>query len=98
MFPATSRYHKTEIVQLTTPTGDTIAYLKRRFLPLTQYPTLAEHGVIQSDRLDNLTYDYLGDPEQFWRIADHNQAMNPHNLTAPERVGKRLSIPLIQGE
>ena len=98
MFSATIRYHKTEIAQLTTPTGETIAYLKRRFLPLTEYPTLAVHGVTQSDRLDNITYDYLGDPEQFWRLADHNRAMNPHDLTAPDQVGNRLSIPLIQGE
>ena len=40
------------------------------------------------------TAQYLGDPEQFWRICDANDAMRPDDLTA--EVGRRLLIPVAQ--
>jgi len=49
----------------------------------------------EGDRLDNLTFDYLGDPEQFWRIADANRAMRPDELT--ETIGRQLRITLPEG-
>ena len=49
----------------------------------------------QGDRLDNITAQYLGDPEQFWRICDANDAMRPDELT--ETIGRRLRITLPEG-
>jgi hypothetical protein len=51
--------------------GRPIAYLRRRFIPQPeQFSLLMEHTVVQGDRLDNVVAQYLGDPEQFWRVAD----------------------------
>ena len=96
MFPVTSRYHTVETVTLTTAAGREIVYLRRRFLPpAARSLALAEHVVTEGERLDNITARYLGDPEQFWRVADANNAMNPIDLTA--EIGRRLVIPVIQG-
>ena len=51
--------------------------------------------VVAGDRLDNLAAHYIGDPEQFWRICDANNALRPHELT--QRVGRRLRITLPEG-
>lgn len=95
-FPRTSRYHGIETAILETPTRQQV-YLKRRFLPpLDQFPTvLQEHVVTEGDRLDNLAYRYLGDPEQFWRICDANGVMRPAELV--ETIGQRWRITLPEG-
>ena len=95
MFPPTSRYFSIETAKLIDAAGREIVYLRRRFLPDSQtMVTLAEHSVTEGDRLDNVTARYLGDPEQFWRVADANDAMNPDELTS--EIGRRLRIPLPQ--
>jgi hypothetical protein len=97
MFPVTSRYYGIEVVTLETPDGRTVAYLRRRFLPPAGRSTVfTEHLVTEGDRLDNITARYLGDPEQFWRVCDANNAMRPDDLTAPDEIGQRLQIPLPQ--
>ena len=95
MFPVTSRYYGIETAKFVSPNGRQIVYLRRRFLPLATTAILTEHTVTQSDRLDNITARYLGDPEQFWRLCDANNAMHPDELTA--ELGRRINIPLIQG-
>ena len=58
---------------LTTPDGKTIVYLRRRFVPASeQFALVQEHTVTDGDRLDNLSAQYLGDPELFWRLCDAN--------------------------
>jgi nucleoid-associated protein YgaU len=95
-FPPTSRYHLTETAQLQRADGQAIAYLRRRILPSPErFTVLTEHTVVQGDRLDNLTAQYLGDPEQFWRICDANTVLRPNELT--ETVGRRLRITLPEG-
>ncbi len=95
MFPVTSRYYGIETAKFVSPNGRQIVYLRRRFLPLATTAILTEHTVTQSDRLDNITARYLGDPEQFWRLCDANNAMHPDELTS--ELGRRINIPLIQG-
>ncbi len=96
MFPVTSRYARIETAQLETAGGRTLIYLRRRFVPGDKNAvTLIEHTVTQGERLDNITARYLGDPEQFWRVCDANNAMRPEELT--EDVGRSLVIPLPQG-
>ena len=96
MFPVTSRYYGIEIAKYETPDGREIVYLRRRFLPLPgNGPLIAEHVVVQGDRLDNITARNLADPEQFWRVCDANNAMEPDELTA--EIGRRLRIPFPQG-
>ena len=92
-FPPTSRYFGIETTTIETRDGETYAYLRRRFVPQPErFSTLLEHVVVQGDRLDNITAQYLGDPEQFWRICDANLAVRPDDLTA--EPGTRLLLPV----
>ena len=98
MFPVTSRYYNIEIARLDISEGHTVSYLRRRFLPdATRAVALAEHVVVQGDRLDNVTARYLGDPEQFWLVCDANNVMRPDDLVAESQIGHSLHIPLPQG-
>ena len=93
MFAPSSRYFNIETARFVNSDGSEIVYLRRRFLPDPRtIIVLTEHSVTEGDRLDNVTAQYLGDPEQFWRVADANQAMQPEDLTT--EVGRRLDIPL----
>lgn len=95
-FPMTSRYHQIEQATLTTPDGKAVVYLRRRFLPSPdRFALIQEHTVKDGDRLDNVTAHYLGDPLQFWRIADANNAMHPEGLTAVP--GRKIRITQPEG-
>lgn len=95
-FPPTSRYHGLATKTLTTPNGQMVVYLKRRLVPPPErFSLLTEHTVLEGDRLDNITAQYLGDPEQFWRICDANVAISPEELT--ETTGRRLRITMPEG-
>ena len=96
LFPPSSRYHGIATATLVTPEGQRLVYLRRRFIPLPeQFAVLQEHTVSDGDRLDNLAAQYLGDPEQFWRLCDANGALRPEELT--ETVGRTLRITLPAG-
>lgn len=95
MFEHTSRYYFIDTGQYQTTDGRKIAYKRRRFSPQGKdLPLLQEKIVTQGDRLDRLTYEGLGDPEQFWQVCDANNAMHPEDLTA--EVGRVLRIPMPQ--
>ena len=44
--------------------------------------------------MDQITAKYLGDPTQFWRLADANVAMRPEELT--DEIGRRIAVALPQ--
>src|SRR5262249_12571257 len=91
-----SRYYTTETAMFETADGRRIIYLRRRFPSQPdRFELLLEHTVAQGERLDNITALYLGDPEQFWRVADANGAMRPDELT--EEIGRKLRITLPEG-
>jgi hypothetical protein len=95
MFEQNSRYYKIETATLTDPGGREVAYKRRRFVPLAEdLQTLVNVTVVQADRLDLISSRTLGDPEQFWRICDASDAMNPPDLMA--EPGKTVRIPLPQ--
>jgi hypothetical protein len=103
MFPITSRYYAVQTARIERPDGKTVVYLKRRFLPSPdRFSLLQEHNITDSERLDNIAAQYLGDPEQFWRICDANNAMNPETLvrdpvTLKWKIGRKLRITLPEG-
>lgn len=66
-------------------------YKRLRLLP--NPPVHHAHVVALGDRLDRIAFEHYGDPEQFWRIADANQALWPESLT--DALGRRLRISLI---
>lgn len=95
MFEQNSRYYKIETTSLTDPGGRQIAYKRRRFVPRAEnLQTLVNVTVVQADRLDLISARTLGDPEQFWRICDASDAMNPPDLMA--EPGKTVRVPLPQ--
>jgi hypothetical protein len=95
MFDHTSRYFHLERTTYTFPDGRQVSYKRRRFLPPGEsLPLLAELRVARGDRLDMLTARTLGDPLQFWRIADANNALHPATLA--EEPGATLRVPMPQ--
>jgi len=97
-FPADSRYYGSSTLTYTTPTGQNITYLARRFVPQPGAPnfaTIAQYTVKQGDRLDLIAGKYLGDPLIFWLICDANGAIRPHALV--ETPGLVLQITTPQG-
>jgi hypothetical protein len=97
-FSFTSRYYTIETAKLERADGQTIVYLRRRFVPQPErFALLQEHTVTEGERLDNITANYLGDPEQFWRVCDANRALRPDELTESDRIGRRLRITLPEG-
>lgn len=93
-FPATSRYYAIPTASYRDGDAPPIAYLTRRFCPRGQnLPLLARAQVAPGERLDQLTARALGDPTQFWRVADANNALDPfHLVVAPGRV-LRVPVP-----
>lgn len=95
-FAPTSRYYGLETATTKTSDGRTVVYVRRRFVPpADRFALLQEHTVVEGDRLDNVTAQYLGDPEQFWRVCDANNALRPAELT--ETVGRKIRITLPEG-
>ncbi|HYX43150.1 MAG TPA: hypothetical protein VE821_15700 [Pyrinomonadaceae bacterium] len=96
MFPITSRYYGIKTAQHEPPDGKQIAYLRRRFIPPPErFDLLFAHVVTEGERLDNITFKYMGDPEQFWRICDANAVLRPNELT--DTIGRSIRITMPAG-
>lgn len=97
MFDSTSRYYVLETTTIKTPDGKVTAYKRRRFLPQGDtLPLLVEVTVNDGDRMDLISVRTIGDAEQFWRVCDANNGMNPFDLTT--EPGKTLRVPVPQVE
>ena len=97
-FPTDSRYYNSSTLSYTTANGQTITYLAQRFVPQPGAPnfaTVAQHTVVNGDRLDLLASKYLGDPLMYWLICDANGAVRPDQLT--QTAGKTINITMPQG-
>jgi hypothetical protein len=95
-FSPTSRYYSVGTITLEDKYGNQTVYLERRFVPAPErFALLQLHTVTQGERLDNVTAQYMDDPEQFWRICDANRALRPDELT--ETPGSKLRITLPEG-
>ena len=97
-FPADSRYYGSKTLTYISPSGETISYLARRFVPQPGPPnfaTIAQHTVRLGDRLDLIAAKYVGDPLIFWLICDANGAIVPDELV--ETPGSVLNITTPQG-
>jgi len=98
MFDDASRYAALETAEHPVPRPDgeprPVRYVRRRFLPLAdEGATLVEHRVSQGERLDHVTAAYLGDPTQFWRVADANRALRPDALVEEPDARVRVALP-----
>lgn len=91
MIDQSSRYSATGTTVFIHADGSAVPCLKRRFLP--QLPDSGSATKVQvgpADRLDLIAARLIGDPLQFWQIADANAALDPFELAHP---GKQLVIP-----
>jgi hypothetical protein len=98
MFDPQSRYHALDTGTLTVADGDgtrEVRYVRRRFLPppADDDAVLAEHVVVDGDRLDHVTARYLDDPLQFWRVCDANHPLHPCELTDEPGETIRIALP-----
>ena len=99
MFEPSSRYANCEDAKVTIAAEKDeyiIVYKKRRFIPCEKRMHLLQDTVVVGggDRLDLIAGCMLGDPEQFWRICDANDAMHPLDMTSePGRI-LRIAVPL----
>ena len=94
-FLPTSRYYGIATFTFLDRDNAAHAYVTRRFIAApSQYATIELHIVREGERYDTLAATYLGDPEQFWRLADANVAMDPTDL---ERPGETIRITLPAG-
>ena len=93
MFDPASRYFALGNAEHVTAGGERLIYRQRRFLPQGA-PQQGGRTVVvgAGDRLDTIAARMLGDPLQFWRIADANNAMNPFDLAEP---GRLLDVPAV---
>lgn len=94
MAAANSRYAATPVLTWVGADGRIISHLARRFVPPgNSMPQLSTVTVTQGDRLDLITARTLGDPLQFWRICDANDAVDPFDLTAVPGRSLRVAMP-----
>lgn len=95
MFGPTSRYNAVSVFRVTAADGREIAYIGRRFLPpADRFALLFERRMHQSERVDHVAAEFLGDPEQFWRLCDANGVVDPLEL---QETGRRVRITLPEG-
>jgi hypothetical protein len=88
VFDPSSRYADLPTIEHRTASGRTVVYVGRRLLPpASQLTPLARVLVTEGDRLDLVAARTLGDPLQWWRIADANEGTDPEELVAtPGRI------------
>ena len=98
MFPITSRYYNIKTAQHETADGKQVAYLRRRFIPPpVRFALLFEHIGTEGERLDNVTFKYMGDPEQFWRICDANAVLHGRGARATMAIAGAYLGPRLRG-
>jgi hypothetical protein len=95
LFSITSRYKNIETASFEN-NGEQEVYIRRRFLPQAEnFSLLQVYTVKEGDRLDNVTNQFLGDPEKFWQLCDANDVMHPEELT--DAPGTAINITLPEG-
>jgi len=92
-YPPTSRYSGLGTSITSLPGQGEIVYLQRRWLPMgSEMTELERYQVGERDRLDLIAARRLGDSEQWWRVADANDALIPAELEEPQRE-LRITLP-----
>jgi hypothetical protein len=93
MFESTSRYADQPVATWVDEQGRSRVHVTLREVPapVRQQASDRRHQVADNDRVDRIAWQALGDPRQFWRLADANGALHPDELTAT--VGRQLLVP-----
>lgn len=92
MFGRSSRYYGLDNTVYTDSDGHHTIYKQRRFLPQGQMlPLLTTVIAGPADRLDLIAARTIGVSDQFWRICDANNAMNPFELLEESESTLRIA-------
>jgi hypothetical protein len=95
MIGRSSRYYALDTAVYQDQDGHSIVYKQRRFLPQgATLPLLATVTANPGERLDLIAARTIGVPDQFWRICDANNAMNPFQLI--DETNGTLNIAQLQ--
>ena len=98
MFTEGSRYEHVEGATYESPDGRRISYKRRRFLPRGSSLSVLSQVVVSSgERLDQLAWKTLGDPQQYWQICDANDALKPSEVTRESQGPVRIPVPQFRG-
>lgn len=89
-FLPSSRYARTELVEVTTRDGRTVAAVKLRRLP---DPPAAPYTVDAEDRLDTIAHAAYGDATRGWHVADANTELDARALATAGRTIRRPEQP-----
>ncbi|MDB5285228.1 MAG: hypothetical protein JWR05_177 [Mucilaginibacter sp.] len=93
-FPVTSRYYTVGTATMQKVDGTSIKYLRRRFIqPAASFELIQVYVTKEGDRLDNIAAAFIGDPEQFWQLADANNSPAPETLTQQPGTSLRITQP-----
>ena len=94
MFDQTSRYAGLPVGVIVDGQGRERAYVTAREVPPAVMARAEDvvHVVGGDERQDRIAWQYLGDPTQYWQLADANGVVHPDEITAT--VGRRLVIPV----
>lgn len=92
-FAPNSRYYNVRLRTRTAADGTVETFVARRIIPaMERYRALDRHRIIENDRIDGVSAEAFGDPEQYWRICDANGEAEPAEAT--RTLGRLLLIPL----
>ena len=95
-FGPNSRYSGVGLGSYQSGAGVGVPYVLRRFIPQqADIPVVFEHVVRAGERPDLLAYQFYGDPELYWRIADGNAVTDPFVLT--DTLAANIPIPSVPG-
>jgi hypothetical protein len=89
-----SRYASSTSLTMQAASGRVVKYLAIRILPFGDSVAGTSATRVQANevnRLDLIATRVLGDPEQAWRIADANDAIDPFGLC--DQAGAVLRLP-----
>jgi hypothetical protein len=88
-----SRYYGLTVRKRTNAAGMSETFVARRIIPaMARYRALDRHRTDGDERIENLSADYLGDSELYWRICDANGDEDPGLSAQP--IGRLITIPL----
>ena len=94
MFDPDSRYATLPTAIHTAADGVEAVYVTRRFLPrAAELLPLGTVAMTEGDRIDLVAFRTLGDPLQYWRVCDANEAMNPEALEGEPGAVLLVALP-----
>lgn len=96
MADSPSRYASSEVLTTRRRDGQVVSYLAPRLSPIgSTLPLQGRIDRLPLDRIDRLANRAFGDPQQFWRLCDANDVLDPlaYGSAGPGRVDVPRATP-----